>query len=704
MKRLKAKIDIEPGGRGASHEKLFGLMAAVWLVGAIYFYGTERILSILEHAKHLPVENLFQGDIFRGAFGMFGDIFWLIIFFGVAALSGRVLIRVFDSEQNLNVEEEVVLGLGIGLGVSALVVFFAGLSGLIIPQMPWILVLGLTFVAIGTCIKWPLRSSSNSFAWMVAPSLPTWVALAFLMMLMLMNLIATVAPPVFYDTLVYHFGLPQLYLVHHRIIPTPSNIYSGFPMNMEMLYLFGFLFRGERFATLIPWGMSIALIATIFVWAKRFADLQTGIFAALLFYTCPMVSSQIWFSLVDIGWCYFFFLAAVLALIKCDKKRILRGADYLLGIFAGFAAGTKYNACAAVLVLVGMILWSHFHNKEYRPEQGLRSVVVVIGTAALLISPYLARNTIFYSSPVFPFLNSSVDWKGLMADAHARTIAQFVATPIDIFSGLWSSRWDGSGIQTLGVAFLVFLPVIFRPKHANQRALTIALVLCWALWALSSQMPRFFLYATPLLAIQIATGLFFLNEKKHQEISACAVLLVCIVNIAQITNYWFESGSWQIFSGQQTREEYLDQGQPGYFTPYFSAAVMANKSLPQNAMIFFFKESRGYYFQRDFLASSYFVPDPMVRLINDSSSADELRGKLLNQGFTHIFVNRAELFRRGEGLNLSPIKMGLFNLFIKNDLHRVFQKVVSSPPAAMKDRQWVELYEIVRDSRKEKHS
>jgi len=46
----------------------------------------------------------------------------------------------------------------------------------------------------------------------------------------------TLIPETFYDALEYHLSLPNLYLLHGRIIPTPENSYSGSPGLPWMLY------------------------------------------------------------------------------------------------------------------------------------------------------------------------------------------------------------------------------------------------------------------------------------------------------------------------------------------------------------------------------------------------------------------------------------------------------------------------------------
>ena len=150
--------------------------------------------------------------------------------------------------------------------------------------------------------------------------------------------------------------------------------------------------------------------------------------------------------------------------------------------------------------------------------------------------------------------------------------------------------------------------------------------------------------------------------------------------------------------GQESRSEYLLHGQPGYFTPYYAAAQFVNEELPKNSRILFFEESRGYYFERDFVATSFFAPNPFVAFVNQSTKPGQLRDYLTKEGITHVFLNRAEMFRGGGKSPFSKEGALIFDAFAGRYLRKLFQKVTTSPPGPLKDRQWVEVYELVRGS------
>jgi hypothetical protein len=679
------------------------------LSGALF--GFERIRSSLAVAITLPIEQIFQDARLIAPLHLSLNLFELVYFFTLAALGGRRLIRVVQF-QHLDLAEELLFGLGLGVGVLSQLALLLGLLGLFAQS-----VVQIVFVAMGLLILlfelrdpfWKYLSSTRIHT--PAPiTFSTALAGTIIAGLIVINLLGALGPPVFYDTLGYHFGLPQLYLLNHRIFPTPNNIYSGVPFNSEMLYGLGLALGGERLATLIPWGISIALLYSIYVWARRFSDTKVGLFSALLFYSCPMICVQTWFSLVELNWCFFSFLAIFGLIIALEKSEPLDLRWMaIIGILTGFAMGVKYNAFPMLGILLMVLLLGRLANQDWNLNRVALEAAVFLVTALAVVSPWLIKNWVFYRNPLFPFFHEifthaldGPNWRGLLQDAHARnlrtTFSSFSGL-LDLFSFLWSREWEAGGIDSMGLAFLLFLPWLFFPKWKTlsaYRPLFLGLALSWIAWSLSSRFPRFFIFAIPLLSILLAQALLLeVRDRRLQQILPLAVVLVCAINCCMIFTNWFNLGGWKVLFGHQTKSDYLQHNQTMYPTPYYAAAEFINRDLPQSAKVLFFEEFRGYYFDRNFIATSMFSSDPFIAQVNKSENPQQIRDYLKSMGVTHIFVNRAELFRREVLHPFSPSGVLVFNSFSNKYLRRVFQKIVTSPPSPMDDRQWVEVYEVL---------
>jgi len=92
-----------------------------------------------------------------------------------------------------------------------------------------------------------------------------------------MNLMNAFGPEYFYDSLVYHLAMPRLYLLEHRIVPTPNMIYSGIPFGTEMLYGLGLALGSDSVAKLIHYGFGVAVAATIYSWSKSLGNRKVAI-------------------------------------------------------------------------------------------------------------------------------------------------------------------------------------------------------------------------------------------------------------------------------------------------------------------------------------------------------------------------------------------------------------------------------------------
>lgn len=675
------------------------IVTAIMGLLILYNFGLPRLFLEIRAAAHTSYGQVFA-NVSPVKFGLLTiELLKLMMAFTFAAFGGRLIVRL-SGFSTLTLPEELALGLGAGLGCISISIFAAGMIGWLNPSFLSSMFLLLT-LAVGTAtyIGWPqLSTSTPAF---VTSDLITRSSSAILLALATINLVAALAPPVFYDSLVYHLALPDLYLLNSRLIPTPHNIYSGVPLNTEMLYAAGLALGGEKLATAIPWGLSIATAISIILCGRRYVSTKAGLLAALLFYSCPMVSGQVWFSLVELNWCFLAFLTVFATMIHLEETDHSWKRSAFIGLLAGITAGTKYNAIVILPAIALIILARRKQSADHNFPNPFVEITIITSISLLLVSPWLARNWAWHGNPLFPFFSTSVDWRGLLRDAQARSILDLVNKPgsaIDMFRSLWSPEWAGGAINEIGSPLLFFSSCLLflRANDNRVQGFCIAALTGWFFWASSSRLPRFFLATIPFLAILISIAA---TSERHsplvRKLLSIGIIIFCGINFLKISTYWYQAGSWSVVLGKESTSDYLQAGQPGYFTPYFAAAEFANHQLPEASKIIFLMESRGYFFKRNYSATSYFAENPLIRLANDASSPEEIRNSLRADGFTHLFVNRAEFFRREAPSPFSPRGSEIFDGFVKRHLKMIFRKTVTSPPAPLKDRQWVEIYEIL---------
>lgn len=673
----------------------------VWLAGSAAYYGSQRIIGpIRDMSRLLSAEPDFAIRAEK-VFALSFTAALLILLCVAFARAGR---KIAQQAGLLEADpiDELLLGFGLTLGGYSLAVLLLGLLGQITMLSICISLTPILFAALLPQTKITFGGSGTR------PGFAESLIFSTIAILVVAYAIQAASPPIFYDSLVYHLALPQIYSSSHTISGLAHNVYSGIPQSFEMLSTAAMAVQAEQLCGLIGWAISLALVALIFQWASREFGRTAGTVAALLFYSCPMVALSIWFGNVEIMWC----LYSTLGLYCLRRWFQTSGAGWLwfCGIFAGFACGTKYNALALPVIIAVLLAVQPGASPRKPGATIIRSQLLVCILAALLLAPWLIKNWILVGNPLFPLFDEffaeplRVNWKGLLADAHSRSISDLLTLRglAFTFLDLWPPTPEETVTNVIGFACLGLLPlsaVSAYRGNAVARFLISALLVSWMFWALMSRMPRFFLFALPLLAIAIAAGLSTFTKDRREAALLVGVMILCIPNLALIVKNGLELGGWRVAIGNQDEADYLTRGHAAYFTPYYAAADFVNKSLPATSRLVFVGESRGYYFEREFLAASLFAQNPFVNWINSADSVENLLKTLKENRITHIFVNRAEIFRRDGGKTpFSEQGTKLFTAFSSAHLKKVFQHVVTSPPASMEDRQWVEVYEIAWSS------
>ena len=626
------------------------------------------------------------------------------LLFGAAWLAGRPIFRAFHLD-GVGRGEETVFSLGLGSGFLSLLGLCLGLFGFFGPaQLRW--ALGLVGLAAGALnLRLPIAKPRPSPAGPAQGSRSVIVVCAILLAgLVAIDFLAAMFPLVYYDSLVYHFALPKLYLLSHRMIPTPLNVYAGVPMNTEMLYAFGLAVGGEGAARLVPWGIGLTTLSAVILLARRYANLEGAMLAGVLLLSCPMFTEQTWQGLVEANWALFGLLAIYSLLAGSDEEAGPTPARVLLaGTFCGLAIGVKYNAVSLPIILATLLAIETIRRGE-GGRRAFRGALALVAVSLALAAPWIVRNVWFYRNPVFPFFDElfagaprGIDWRSLLADAHRRDLTATFTT----LSGLrdyFTNQWSGwENYNAIGVALVLMLPWLFLTRSTRRpyRHLLAALALAWVTWGLSSRMPRFFLFAVPWFSI-LAAGVLTSTQMsaRAKRFLRVAILLGCCVDTVSILSDWYVMGGWQVVFGMRRKSVYLEGSEPFYPSPYYPAMTFINEKLPPDAKILFVWESRGYYCERPFVAASPHAPEPIAGFVAQSRDGEDLRGRLREAGITHVFFNYWEGDRKQRTpLFPDPRDLAVFQSFSSKHLRRVYDQQWPLPEPGTNPR-WLQVYVI----------
>jgi len=569
-----------------------------------------------------------------------------------------------------------LLGWAVGLGTVGLITLFLGLAGLLYPVAARTVV--VLMLAVSHREVWDLiRTLFSSLRSLRARELWTTVLLVGVVGCALMNLVGALSPPVFYDSLVAHLAHPNWAILNHAVKFRPYNVYTNYPLNIEMVYTFcGLLIRTDQLPKLVNWIMGMTSALVVFSLGLRFFGRRAATISAAVFYLTPSVAILSGLATHDLG-LLLFEVTSIYALFTWLKSRT-RGWLFLSAALCGFTMGTKYTGVYfLVTVLLVMALRLSF---DRRRVSSVLSNAVVYGLIAVLVSsPWFVKNSIFTGNPFYPVLSNIFGMTeyqkvgfGLTSGKAALSPSEFLRLPWDMT--FRSTRFgSASQIGPLFLLSLVFTPFVRRVDRDLRYMLGFSLILFF-FWAVTITNTRYYLAGLALLSLWVG----YLSDKyARRKALAWLVwlllgggLLYNAIIAANVTTDLFDPGA--VVFGRQSRDEYLTER-----IEHYPVISYANRNLPENSKVLFIGEARTYYMRVNYEANSAYDKTIIVEMIKRSSDLADLLPRLRDAGFTHVIYNGREAYRLSENFGYfgwdSPEEKKLFDSFTSRHLETVYK-------------------------------
>lgn len=500
-------------------------------------------------------------------------------------------------------------------------------------------------------------------------------------------------PELFYDSLVYHVGVPNLYLQEGGIVRIPGNL-SRVPLLWQMLYVLGLALSDEMLPKLIHWSSGLLLVLGLRSLALRLGfEAWLGVLAGLFFLSVPMVQMNLWTTGIDIGSCLFSFLAIYAAitwlkqsnlhphllpvrmkesispLLNKEREWVRIEEQYawliLSAIMAGFAYGSKYQGGILAANLFLVVLLFQFLKVSKSFKEFLKISLIFAGTLILAILPWLTKNFWDTGNPVFPFLSDLFQKLSLQRESVDPWQYKYFIAENRRFMGLsWKDawklpwkltlEWNQSSLSYPGPLFLALLPAIlipFQKLRSNWFQFMLAFLLLFFTFAFSStHLTRYHLQGYPLLCFFYALGFYFCwlgHSLLWKGILTFLLSLIFLVNlqtgISIIANSYHP---WDVLSGRESREAYRSYTHPG-LNPYPSNAMFRwmEKNLNRNTRTLFIGESKNFDLKLPYLYTDVHGLNPVVVWSSKAKNASELYEKFRGHGITHLFINFTEARR-----------------------------------------------------------
>ena len=364
----------------------------------------------------------------------------------------------------------------------------------------------------------------------------------------ILYVIHTLAPETRTDAMGYHLGLVHRYYRAHGFEAITTNVYAQISQGAEMLYLFAYAIGRESAAKIVHVSFLIATAGAILCLARRFRAELAGVFATVVYVTCPVVIPDATSAYNDCALAFTLFAAFyVLVLWWRDGTKAWL---LLLGALIGFSFAIKYTGVIAIAAAVAAALRNLFQRGSAKSTAALLAWTGV--PAALIGLPWLLKNALFTGNPLAPFFNGwfpnpyfSVEWETAYKFAMRSyregpfdRWQQLLEAPFDLILG---ERYGGS----LGWMILLLPIAVLAWKKPLTRALLAAALVSATPW-LANAGARFLIPSLPFALMAIGLALEVLPLRLRHGIVAVLLVGQCVTSWPAQRSRWYYSDLWSV--------------------------------------------------------------------------------------------------------------------------------------------------------------
>lgn len=534
----------------------------------------------------------------------------------------------------------LALSASMGLGCMSIVVFALGVVQLF--RSPWMYVLWAALAAaaipglpgVGRELRAALRSDLSGCREPVCA-----VVVLLLVTLAVAALVPALAPPSMtdWDSLAYHLAVPRIYLKHGGIHYISFTSHSNFPFLMEMLYVPGLSLGLPIASKLMHYWTGVLLVLLVGALAGERFGHRAGLLAALGLASIPLVLWEAGTAYVDLAAALY--TAAAVYYILQYQARPSSAVAVACGIAAGLAASTKMTALA-VIPLLGV--WMVIHGLAAQRRPNWRGAAITVLIALAVCGPWYVKSIVYTGNPVYPFFYSVFggrDWNAELANNYSalqaqfgvgRDLGAFLLAPYDL---TFSSHrfYDTPGLY-VGPLMLVALPVLFVGLTRDRAATGLAcfIIAQYVIWFFLTQQSRYLIPVFGLASVLIAWTLYG-GVRLRRSCKAVWVVFAFTALFGVWTLAPAIRQSAPFVFGLRTRDQYLERALDTY-----DAQRWMNRSLPADAAVALFGDTRGFYLDRRYVWADYgHNAEFSVR----HRSANAFADYLVRRGLTHAMVN-----------------------------------------------------------------
>lgn len=671
---------------------IFAVFAAVLLIAFLAYRGGD--------IGQLPglVANLGGGTVFgNGVIGHLLDglkVFALVTGWFFTGFLILLFVKPPAGDPYTPLRMDGIVSIALGAAVWSLIWFFLGLAGLYSTSTALVvslISLGLMFLVVkilrGRGVEeddknklisiFTAKHAGDSEAGEPGSFFFDKLVIGLIYVQVALSFIASMAPPIAKDTLLYHFAVPKAFVAQGNNAFVDGNIASYLSLGTEMHVVWARLLADrigvDAASGVVVWLFFPLLLQAVYWWAREIGiSRRWSLIASAIVATVPTGYHVASSGYIDLS------LALYVTLATYALTRWWRTQSWswvvLIAIFLGAALSVKLTAVfvfAAFALIV--LLRARATKNPVAPAPGSDTAaasttrrIVVTGFAALLLagaiaSPWYIRTWVATGSPVFPFYMSIWPGKANGWDLERSTLfqainSQYGGTDVDKVNYLIApvrvsvaaqpeqpANYDG----VLGVAFLIGLPLLvwalwkFEMPVEVKIAAGVAAIM-YLFWLFSSEQLRYLLPIVPVLAIAIAASVETIGQRigSLKTVAQYAFVAAAICGLLTTAAWFCRTAPVRVALGGETRDQYLTRNLDYY--PFYQTI---NTESPADARVWLINMRRDTYNLDRPAYSDYLFEDWTLRkLVWESRNSQELRAKAAAMNVQYVLTRYDFLF------------------------------------------------------------
>jgi Dolichyl-phosphate-mannose-protein mannosyltransferase len=551
-----------------------------------------------------------------------------------AAGAGRWIARLFP--KNASALDRAALTLLGGLGVLGTSLFVIGQWNF---SRPLIVAVMTIAAAFGIAPILGFARDAYSHCKLDAPPKLAAIVVVFVLLVTAVAGFAEITGGWDNDAISYHLLGPKVWLREALVRPVPDNCLTAFPQTAEILFAALLSVGGNRapgFSSLLTFALFLLIVAAI---ARR-AGLgrHAAWWCVAIVATMPAAYAGAHTGFIDVIYTGFV-LAAVCVALGAQSP----GEFAALGLFCGFAMGTKYTGILAVPAIFLVVVVMHAKSLKSASLPLLKNLTIAAIAACLVACPFYLRNWLLLGSPIYPaplvffrFFHPKYLSPDLIRQMQiflwhrgqglGRGPLAYLLLPFNLT--YHTSNFHGAG--GIGLVPLAFFPfaLILALRSTVARALSLLAFLLTTTW-FAQQESRYLIPVYPILAILAVLGWRWLLATTGKPVRVLAAIIVALS---------ISYGCYMILSGR--RDDLHAVVSPSFalqfrykYTPSLASFEYLNRTASVQKVLILDRSVSPYYLDRNYLKP---IGTWGERVLPYAASAGDVLPHLKELGISHV--------------------------------------------------------------------